>query len=65
MLQILFKKTYEKDGSDFEDKSDNIDKKIPDVSTLVTKSALTVVENKIPDVSSLVKKPNILNWSQG
>ena len=70
---------YEKDGTDFEDKIDEIDKKylmllvwlkktdfntkvteiegkIPDVSSLVTKSALTVVENKIPDVSSLVKK---------
>ena len=33
-----------------------IEGKIPDVSSLVTKSALTVVENKIPDVSSLVKK---------
>ena len=30
--------------------------KIPDIRSLVTKSALTVVENKIPDVSSLVKK---------
>ena len=30
--------------------------KIPDVSSLATKSALTVVENKILDVSSLVKK---------
>ena len=76
----LVKKTkFEKDGSDFEEKIDKIDKeildvtslvkktdvntkvteiegKIPDVSSLVTKSALTVVENKIPDVSSLVKK---------
>ena len=70
---------YEKDGSDFEDKIDTIDKKnlilliwlkktdfntkvteiegkISDVSSLATKSALTVVENKIPDVSSLVKE---------
>ena len=31
-------------------------RKIPDFSSLVTKSALTVVENKIPDVSNLVKK---------
>ena len=30
--------------------------KIPDVSNLVKKTALTTVENKIPDVSSLVKK---------
>ena len=29
--------------------------KIPDVSNLTTKNALTTVENKIPDVSSLVK----------
>ena len=30
--------------------------KIPDVSSLATKTALTVVGNKIPSVSSLVKK---------
>ena len=29
--------------------------KIPDVSSLATKTALTTVENKIPDVSDLVK----------
>ena len=32
--------------------------KIPDVSTLATKTALTAVENKTPSVSSLVKKKN-------
>ena len=35
-----------------------IEGKIPDVSSLVTKSAVAVVENKIPDVSSFVKKTN-------
>ena len=30
--------------------------KIPDVSSVATKTALAAVENKIPDVSSLVKK---------
>ena len=30
--------------------------KIPDISSLATKTALTAVENKIPNVSSLVKK---------
>ena len=60
---------YEKDGSDFEDKIDKIEKKIPDISNLVkktevegkipnisglaTSSALTTVENKIPDIISL------------
>ena len=44
---------YEKDGSYFEDKINKIDKKIPDVSDLVKKSALTAVENKILDVSGL------------
>ena len=34
----------------------NIENKIPDVSSLATKIALTAVENKIPSVSSLVKK---------
>ena len=42
--------------SDFNTKVTEIEGKIPDVSSLVTKSALTVVDNKIPDVSSLVKE---------
>ena len=44
---------YEKDGSDFEDKINKIEKKIPDVSDWVKKSALTAIENKIPDISGL------------
>ena len=36
---------YKKDGSDFEDKIYKIEKKIPDVSDLIKKSALTAVEN--------------------
>ena len=47
---------YEKDGSDFEDKINKIEKKILDVSDLVKKSALTAVENKIPDISDLATK---------
>ena len=50
MLLIWLKKT------NFNTKVIAIEGKIPDVSSLVTKSASTVVENKIPDVSSLVKK---------
>ena len=42
--------------TDFNTKVTEIEGKIPDISGLATKSALTVVENKIPDVSSLVKK---------
>ena len=33
-----------------------LENKIPAVSSLATKTALTAVENKIPSVSSLVKK---------
>ena len=33
-----------------------LENKIPDVSSLATKTALTAVENKIASVSSLVKK---------
>ena len=33
-----------------------LENKIPDFSSLATKTALTAVENKIPSVSSLVKK---------
>ena len=32
------KNKYEKDGSDFEDKINKIDKKIPDISSLVKKN---------------------------
>ena len=45
-----------KKKTDFNTKVTEIEAKIPDDSSLVTKSALTAVENKIPDVSSLVKK---------
>ena len=51
---------YEKDGSDFEDKIDKIDKKIPDVSDFVKKtyfnSKITEVECKIPSTSRLTTK---------
>ena len=50
MLLIWLKKT------DFNTKVTEIEGKIPDISSLATKSALKVVENKILDVSSLVKK---------
>ena len=33
-----------------------LENKIPDISSLATKTALTPVENKIPDVSNLVNK---------
>ena len=33
-----------------------MDSKIPDVGNLITKTALTVVENKTPSVSNLVNK---------
>ena len=46
MLLIWLKKT------DFNTKVTEIEGKIHDASSLVTKSALTVVENKIPGVIS-------------
>ena len=44
---------YGKDGSDFKDKINKIEKKIPDISDLVKKSDLAIIENKIPDISGL------------
>ena len=41
---------------DYDAKITEIDGKIPDVTNLATKTALTTVENKISSVSSLVKK---------
>ena len=42
--------------TDYNTKITEIEEKIPDTSSLATKTALTTVENKIPDVSNLVKK---------
>ena len=38
-----------------------LEKKIPDISNLATKTALTAVENKIPNVSNLVHKTEYNN----
>ena len=41
LIMVFVSRTkYEKDGSDFEDKIDKIDKKIPDVTNLVKKQIL-------------------------
>ena len=57
---FVSKTKYEKDGSDFEDKVDKIDKKIPDVTDLVKKTdfntKVTKIEGKIPDISGLATK---------
>ena len=58
ILQILLNKTkYEKDGSDFEDKISKIDKKIPDVSSLLKKTKFNTkvieIEGKIPSITAL------------
>ena len=61
MYYKLVAKVNNIDTSDFVLKTKyNTDKtelenKIPDISNLATKTALTTVENKIPDVSNLVK----------
>ena len=51
------KNKYEKDGSDFEDKTYKVDKKIPDVSGLVKKTdfntKVTETEGKIPSIAGL------------
>ena len=39
-----------------EDKIDKIDKKIPDITGLASKTELTAVDNKIPDVTGFVKQ---------
>ena len=46
---FILKTKYETDKTELADK-------IPDVSSLARKTALTAAENKIPDPSSLVKK---------
>ena len=54
---FFLKTKYEKDGSDFEDKINKVDKKIPDVSGLVQKidfnAKITEVEDRIPSITGL------------
>ena len=54
---FVLKTKYEKDGSDFEDKINKGDKKIPDVSDVVKKTdfnaKITDVEGKIPNITGL------------
>ena len=51
------KNKYEKDGSYFEDRINKVNKKIPDVSSLVKKTGfnakISEVEDKIPSISGL------------
>ena len=49
-IRDLVKKT------DYNTKITEIENKIPDISNLATKIALTAVENEIPNVSNLVNK---------
>ena len=55
--EFVLKTKYEKDGSDFEDKINKVDKKIPDFSDLVKKtdfnSTITEIEDKIPSITGL------------
>ena len=46
---FVLKNKYQTDKTELENK-------IPDISSLAKKAALTAVENKLPSVSSLVKK---------
>ena len=54
---FVLKTKCKKDGSDFEDKINKVDKKIPDVSDLVKKTdfnaKITEVEGKIPSITGL------------
>ena len=58
--KFVSKTKYEKDGSDFEDKIEKIDNKIPDATNLVKKTdfntKVTEIEGKILDISSLAAK---------
>ena len=52
--KFILKTKYDTDKSELENK-------IPDISNLATKTALTTVENKKPSVSNLVKQTNYNN----
>ena len=56
-INFVKKNKYEKVGSYFEDKINKIDKKIPDVTSLVKKTdfntKVTKIEGKIPSITGL------------
>ena len=45
--------------TDYNNKITEIEGKIPDISNLATKTALTIVENKVPNISGLVTKTEL------
>ena len=49
---------YEKGGDDFEDKIDKIDKKIPDITKLATKSSVTYLIAEADDKIDKADKKN-------
>ena len=61
--KFLLKTRYEKDGSDFENKINKVDKKIPDVSDLVKKTdfnaKITKLECKIPNITGLATSSSL------
>ena len=67
---FVLKTKYQTDKAELEKKISDVtnfflkkitelENKIPDVSSLATKTALTAIEKKIPSVSSLVKKQSM------
>ena len=60
---FILKTKYEKDRSEFEDKISKIDKKIPDISSLVKKTdfnaKVTTIEGKIPSISGLATNSSL------
>ena len=45
--------------ADYNNKITEIEGKIPDISNLATKTALTIVENKVPNISGLLTKTEL------
>ena len=60
LMQLIYISQYNTDKQNLEKKVEDIDKKIPDKSGLVTTTVLNTkiseVENKFPNINCLVKK---------
>ena len=52
-LKFVSRTKFTTDTNSLDDKIDKVEKKIPDISVLASKTELTAVKNKIPDVSGL------------
>ena len=57
--RLLQTSTFNSEITEIEGKITTVDKKVPDISGLASKTELTTADNKIPDISGLASKTEL------